>query len=187
MSPRFTISDTPIAGVKVLTRSPASDARGFLDRLFDLDELAAALDAPKVAQINYSLTRQPGTIRGMHYQEAPYRDTKLVTCIRGEIFDVAVDLRADSPTFLHWHAERLTPTNLKTMLIPHGCAHGFQTLAPDCELVYVHTGAYRPDAQGAVHSGDPRLAIAWPQPITMLSPKDAAVPMLTGDYAGIRP
>ena len=185
MSPRFAVSDTPIAGVKVLTRSPVGDARGFLDRHFDVDELAGLLGGKPVAQVNHTLTRERGTVRGMHYQTPPHAEAKLVSCLRGEVFDVAVDLRRGSPTFLRWHAERLSPGNHKTLLIPEGCAHGFQALAPDCELLYVHTAPYAPNAEGGVHPRDPRLGISWPEPIAMLSPRDEAHPPIAGGFTGI--
>jgi dTDP-4-dehydrorhamnose 3,5-epimerase len=185
MSPRFTISDTRLAGVKVLTRAPVGDARGFLDRLFDLDELGKLLGGKTVAQVNHTLTKERGAVRGLHFQLPPHAEAKLVSCLRGEVFDVAVDLRRGSSTFLKWHAERLSQSNHRSLLIPEGCAHGFQTLAADCELLYVHSAPYKPETEGGVNVRDPRLAIAWPERITMLSPRDEAHQMLTDAFPGI--
>jgi dTDP-4-dehydrorhamnose 3,5-epimerase len=103
---------------------------------------------------------------------------KLVSCLRGEVFDVAVDRRQDSPTFLQWHAERLSADNHKTLAIPEGFAHGFQTLTADCELLYLHTAAYEPDAEDGLNALDPGLAIDWPLPISDRSVRDQALPAI---------
>lgn len=185
MNKRFTIEDTPIAGVKLLARAAVGDARGFLDRHYDAGELEPLLGGRRVAQVNHTLTKEKGTVRGMHFQRPPSAEAKLVTCVRGEVFDVAVDLRRGSPTFLKWYAHRLSPSNHRTLLIPEGCAHGFQALTSDCELLYVHTAPYDPDAEGGVNPRDPRLAILWPAPIAVMSPRDESRPFLTGDFEGI--
>lgn len=185
MSPRFLVTDTQIAGVKVLTRAPFGDERGFLDRLYDFDELRAVLGGKRVAQVNHTLTRERGAVRGMHFQHPPFAETKLVSCIHGEVFDVAVDLRRGSPTFLKWHGERLSSDNKRALLIPEGCAHGIQTLTPDCELIYAHTAPYAAESEGGVNPRDPKLSIDWPQPITLLSARDAAHPMITPAFQGI--
>ena len=147
--------------------------------------LVAFSAGPSASLLNCGLWRERGTVRGMHYQTPPHAEAKLVSCLRGEVFDVAVDLRRGSPTFLRWHAERLSPGNHKTLLIPEGCAHGFQALAPDCELLYVHTAPYAPNAEGGVHPRDPRLAISWPEPIAILSRRDEAHPPIADGYTGI--
>ena len=107
-------------------------------------------------QINHTLTGRRGTVRGMHYQRPPHAETKFISCLRGEVFDVAVDLRHDSPTFLRWHAEVLSAENHRTLVVPEGFAHGFQTLAEDCELLYLHTAAFAADSEGALNANDPR-------------------------------
>jgi dTDP-4-dehydrorhamnose 3,5-epimerase len=151
--------------------------------------LASAFDAAGVrkpiAQINHTLTRRVGAVRGMHFQWPPHAETKLVSCLRGEVFDVAVDLRRHSPTFLQWHAEVLSPANQRSFLIPEGFAHGFQALAADCELVYVHSAPYVPEAEGAVSVRDPGLKIAWPLAISELSERDGRHPFLTPQFEGI--
>jgi dTDP-4-dehydrorhamnose 3,5-epimerase len=120
----------------------------------------------------------------LHLQN-PDAQAKLVAALAGEVFDVAVDVRAGSPTFLRWHAELLTADNHKTLLLPEGFAHGFQALCDDCEVLYLHTDVYDPDAEGALHAEDPRLGIRWPLPISGLSPRDATHPFVTSDCSGV--
>lgn len=187
MSARFDLLDTALDGLKVLQRKPIGDSRGYLERLFCATELDEFIAGKAIAQINHTLTGQRGTVRGMHYQVPPHSETKLVTCLRGEVFDVAVDLRRDSPTFLHWHAEVLSAGNHKTLAIPEGFAHGFQTLADDCEMLYFHMAPHHPGAEAALHACDPRLAIAWPLPVGGLSPRDACHPLIDSAFTGIQP
>ena len=182
---RFRILDTPLAGLKVIERRQISDSRGFLSRIFCSEELRkAGWDTP-IAQINHTLTRQPGTVRGLHYQRPPHSEIKLVSCLRGEIWDVAVDLRKDSPTFLSWFGQNLSSENGLAMLIPRGFAHGFQTLEDDCELLYLHSHAHCPESEGAVHPEDPRISVRWPSEITALSQRDSSIPFLSADYQGM--
>ena len=169
---RFTLIETPLSGLTLLQRHPIGDQRGYLERLFCREELAAIIGGRAIIQINHTLTARSGTIRGMHFQRAPHAEMKLVTCLHGEVFDVAVDLRRDSPTFLHWHAEHLGADNHRTLVIPEGFAHGFQTLTDDCELIYLHTALYNPAAEGGLNALDPRLAIGWPLPVTEISERD---------------
>jgi dTDP-4-dehydrorhamnose 3,5-epimerase len=176
---RFTIHPTSIDGLSVIQRHPIGDERGYLERLFCTQELTGIVGTRQVVQINHTLTAKPGTVRGMHYQHPPHAEMKLVTCLRGEVFDVAVDLRADSPSFGRYHAETLSADNHKTFAIPEGFAHGFQALTDDCELLYLHTAAYQPDAEDGVNALDPALAIAWPLPISERSARDQALPLST--------
>jgi dTDP-4-dehydrorhamnose 3,5-epimerase len=111
---------------------------------------------------------------------------KLVSCLRGEVWDVAVDLREGSPTFLQWHAERLSADNGVALLIPEGFAHGFQTLGDDVEMLYCHSAAYTSAAEGGLHPQDPRLGIAWPVAVTELSARDAGHPAITEEFKGVR-
>ena len=185
MTRRFDVTDTPLAGLTFIRREPVRDARGYLERLFCEDELSPWLHGERVAQVNRTLTRRRGTVRGMHFQRPPHAETKIVSCLRGRVFDVAVDLRKGSPTFLEWHAEVLDADEHTMLLIPKGFAHGFQTLTDDCELLYVHTAAYEPSAEGALNARDPRLAIRWPEAIADLSERDAAHPMLGAAFHGI--
>lgn len=182
---RFVVVDTPLDGAKVLERKPIGDARGFLERLYCAEELAEILGARRIAQVNRTLTRRRGAVRGMHYQEPPHAETKLVTCLRGRVFDVAVDVRAGSPSFLRWHAVELDGDGARTYAIPEGFAHGFQALTDDCELLYLHTAAHAPAAERGLHPQDPALAIEWPLPIAELSPRDAAHARVTSSFRGV--
>jgi dTDP-4-dehydrorhamnose 3,5-epimerase len=182
---RFSVIPTPLDGLVVIERQRLQDERGFLSRLFCADELRpSGFDQP-VAQINHTLTRRRGAVRGMHFQHPPHGEVKLVSCLRGKIFDVAVDVRAGSPTFLQWQGEILCADNARSLLIPRGFAHGFQALEEDCELLYLHSAPYVPDAEGALNFGDPKLAIRWPLPVTDVSERDQTHPFIAPDYAGI--
>jgi dTDP-4-dehydrorhamnose 3,5-epimerase len=183
---RFDLVDTPLAGVKIVRRQRVQDTRGSLSRLFCSQELAAAGWRDPVAQINHTVTVRAGTVRGLHFQHPPHAEAKLVSCLRGEVWDVALDLRADSPTFLQWHAERLSAENGVALLIPPGCAHGFQALTDNAEMLYLHSMPYTPAAEGGLHPLDPRLAMAWPLPLTELSARDAGHPNLDESFTGVR-
>jgi len=137
-------------------------------------------------QINHTHTRTAGTIRGMHYQSPPYAEMKLVSCIRGKIWDVAIDLRADSPTFLHWHAEILSPENGRALLVPEGFAHGFQSLIDDSEIVYCNSAPYAPEAEGGVLYCDAKVDIEWPLQPTVISDRDRKHPLIDKDFLGVR-
>jgi len=183
---RFEVADTPLAGLRLVQRQRLGDSRGFLARVFCADELRAAGWSRTVAQINHTFTARRGTVRGLHFQQPPHAEMKLVSCLRGEVWDVAVDLRAGSPTFLQWHAARLSADNGHALLIPEGFAHGFQTLSDDAEMLYCHSAAYNPGAEAGLNVRDPRLAIAWPLPIAEVSPRDAAHPDIGADFKGVR-
>jgi dTDP-4-dehydrorhamnose 3,5-epimerase len=187
MSARFDIKSTPIADLHVLQRRPIGDSRGFLERLFCREELQALLAGKSIAQVNHTFTATRGTVRGMHFQHPPHAEIKFVSCLRGEVYDVAVDLRRGSPTFLQWHAERLSADNHRTLVIPEGFAHGFQTLSENCEMLYFHTAAYHPASEDGLNAGDPRLAIQWPLPLAELSQRDAGHPHLGDDFLGVGP
>lgn len=185
MSSRFDILDTPLAGLKLLQRKPIGDTRGYLERLFCQEEFQSLIPDRKIMQINHTLTATRGTVRGMHFQYPPHAENKIVSCLLGEVFDVAVDLRQNSPTFLHWHAETLSAENHRSLLIPEGYAHGFQSLTDNCEMLYFHTASYHAEAEGGLNPIDPRLAISWPLRMAELSPRDAGHPLLNSDFAGI--
>ncbi len=182
---RLTILDTPIADLKIVERRQLGDSRGVLARVFCADELAVAGWHKPIIQINQTLTQKLGTVRGMHFQLPPYAEMKLVTCLRGSIWDVAVDLRAGSSTFLQWHAEEISAANHRALLIPEGFAHGFQSLSDDCELIYLHSAAHAPGAEAGLNPQDSMLSISWPLGITELSTRDAQHPMLDHHFKGV--
>jgi dTDP-4-dehydrorhamnose 3,5-epimerase len=186
VSDRFDIAATALKGVLVIQRKPIGDSRGFLERLFCANEMQPLIGERSIVQINHTLTARRGTVRGMHFQHPPYAEMKLVSCMRGEVFDVAVDLRDGSPTFLQWHAEVLSPTNFKSLLIPEGFAHGFQALTDDCEMLYLHTVAYQRGAEAGLHPSDARLGIQWPLEMAELSPRDAGHPIVASSFRGVR-
>jgi dTDP-4-dehydrorhamnose 3,5-epimerase len=183
---RLEIQSLPMTDLKLVQRQHLGDTRGHLSRLFCSEELARAGWTTPVAQINFSATARCGTVRGMHFQYPPHAEFKLVSCLRGAVWDVAVDLRAGSPTFLQWHAEQLSAENGFAMLIPAGFAHGFQTLSDDVELLYCHSCAYQPESEGALDALDPRLAITWPVNVTERSARDCSHAPLGNDFEGLR-
>jgi dTDP-4-dehydrorhamnose 3,5-epimerase len=176
---------THIEGVIVAETTPFADRRGAFTRLFCQKELADVFGTRQIVQINHSRTTQLGAVRGLHFQHPPHAEMKLVRCIRGKVWDVAVDLRAGSPTFLQWHAEVLSADNTRMMSIPEGCAHGFQVLEADSELLYLHTAAYTPAAEGGVRHDDPRLGISWPIAVTDMSERDLSHPLIPADFPGL--
>lgn len=182
---RFDFIQTPLTGLMLVQRKAIEDHRGFLSRFYCAEEFRAAGITKPIAQINHTLTRKKGAVRGLHFQQSPQAEAKLVSCLKGEILDVAVDLRRDSPTFLQWHGEILSAINRTSLLIPEGYAHGFQALTEDCELIYLHTAAYHPEAEGALNVADPKLNIAWPLPIDDLSERDRNHPFIKSDFQGI--
>ncbi|MGE5294482.1 MAG: dTDP-4-dehydrorhamnose 3,5-epimerase [Solirubrobacterales bacterium] len=182
---RFSFSPTSLDGLTVVWRKAIEDERGFLCRVYCSDEFRDVGLTKDIVQINHTLTRIQGAVRGLHYQCPPHCETKIVNCLRGEIFDVAVDLRQGSPTFLRWYGEILSADNRKSLLIPEGFAHGFQTLTSDCELLYFHTAAYAPGAEGGLHVLDPHLAIVWPLPVEQLSNRDQGYAFVDSRFRGI--
>lgn len=182
---RFQVTELPLPGLKGVMRQRMGDSRGFLSRLFCADELEAAGWRKPIAQVNHTLTARRGTVRGMHFQKPPHAEMKLVTCLRGEVWDVAIDIRQGSPTFLRWHAERLSADNGLAMLLPEGFAHGFQALTDDVELLYCHSALYVPDAEAGLHPQDSALSIPWPLPVGELSARDASRPMLGAEFSGM--
>lgn len=182
---RFIAETTPLAGLLQLRRLPRADARGYLERLYDQTDLAGIFGERVVRQVNRTLTRKQGTVRGMHLQAGEHADAKLVTCVKGKVFDVAVDLRHGSETFLRWHGVVLDGEGGESLFIPEGFGHGFQTLTDDCEMLYLHTAAYEPGAEIGIHPEDVALAIAWPWEITDMSARDASHPRIDASFKGV--
>jgi dTDP-4-dehydrorhamnose 3,5-epimerase len=176
---------TELPGVLVAETTAFVDQRGAFSRWFCEEELDEVMGQRRIAQINYSRTTRLGALRGFHYQTAPHAEMKLIRCLRGRVFDVAVDLRRGSSTFLRWHAEELTPTNARMLVIPEGCAHGFQALEAESELLYLHTALYAPEAEGGVRFDEARIAVPWPLPVVDLSQRDRSFPVLDAGFSGI--
>ena len=181
----FVATDTDLLGVKLIRRQLLGDARGFFSRFFCAEKLAQVGWTKSIAQINHTFTAERGTIRGMHFQYPPDAEMKLVSCTRGEVWDVAVDLRRDSPTFLQWHAEHLSADNHCALLIPEGFAHGYQTLTDNVELLYCHSSSYAPHSEAGLHALDKRLAIAWPLTPNGLSVRDSGYAMIDDTFQGV--
>jgi dTDP-4-dehydrorhamnose 3,5-epimerase len=169
-----------IDGVLELVGQPFADHRGSFLNAFRAQEpsFAEAWGDRRIAQVNLSRTDDVGTVRGLHLQAPPHSEAKLVRCLRGRVWDVAVDLRPGSASFGHWHAVELCPSSSNALLLPEGCAHGFQVLEDSSELLYLHSGAWVPQAETGVRFNDPQLAIPWPLPPTGLSERDLALPLL---------
>lgn len=185
MNSRFAVLDTPLLGLKLIQRNPLGDSRGYLERMFCAEELGSLLADRLIVQINHTRTDKNGTVRGMHFQYPPHAQTKMVSCIVGEAFDVAVDIRPKSATYLRWHAEYLSAGNHRTLCIPEGFAHGVQTLTDGCELLYCDTATYQPEFEGGLNPLDPRIDIRWPLPVANLSPRDGAREWITRDFVGV--
>lgn len=154
------------------------DRRGRFARTFCAEEFARAGLETQWLQMNTSLTAAVGTVRGIHFQRVPHKETKLIRCVRGAVWDVAVDLREGSETFGHWASLELTAENGQMMYLPEGFGHGFQCLVEGSELVYLHSANYAPDHEGGVSHSDPSLAIDWPLPVCGVSPRDSGLPLL---------
>ena len=182
---KFLIIDTTIEGLKVIERQPIGDHRGFLARLYCSEELKSVGWQKPIAQINQTVTTKMGTVRGLHFQYPPYAEMKLISCLKGEIWDVAVDLRKSSPTFMQWYAEKLSAENHRALLIPEGFAHGFQTLCDDCELLYFHSAPYFRESEAGIRANDPKLKISWPLNFYEISHRDKMHSLLDDQFEGL--
>jgi len=182
---RFDFHPTPLEGLWVVQRKPIEDQRGFFCRFFCAEEFQAAGLKNPLAQINHTYTKKKGAVRGLHFQYPPHAESKIISCIHGEVFDVAVDIRKGSPTFLRWHGEILSATNQKSLFIPEGFAHGFQTLTKNCELLYLHSEPFHSQAEGALHVTDPGIGIVWPIAVAELSERDRNHPFIDSDFEGL--
>ena len=172
-----------LGGATLVELEPIEDERGFFARAWSPDEFEEqGLDA-RIAACNVSLNRRVGTLRGLHYQEAPYGEAKLVRCTAGAVYDVIVDLRPGSPTYCQWHAAGLTARNRAALYVPVGFAHGFQTLEPDSEVLYMMSMGYVAEAARGVRWDDPAFGIEWPEADRTMSARDGSYP----DFVPERP
>ena len=172
------ITTAPLAGVAVIDLERKEDDRGFFARTFDREQFAEAGLEPLVEQCNLSYNSRAGTLRGMHYQVAPATEAKLVRCTAGAIVDTVVDVRPDSPTYLQHFSVELTADNRRSLYVPPMFAHGYQTLVDGAEVSYQVSQAYTPGTERGLRHDDPALGLSWPLPVTTISGKDAAWPLL---------
>ena len=180
---RFNIFKTTIDALKLVQRKPIFDKRGFFERLYCFEELKDLINGKNIIQINRSYTKLTGTVRGMHLQKPPYAEIKMVLCLKGKVFDVAVDFREGSPTFLKYHAEILSEDNNYMLIIPEGFAHGFQTLEDNCEILYFTTAQYNSEFEIGLNPMDPILNIKWPIKISVISEKDKSFPFIDNNFS----
>jgi dTDP-4-dehydrorhamnose 3,5-epimerase len=172
------ISITPIAGVMLVEGAPQDDSRGSFVRVFCADTFRAHGMPERFVQTSLARNAKRGTLRGLHFQRAPFEEGRLVRCTRGALFDVVVDLRPGSVTYRRWHAETLSADNGRALYIPEGLAHGYQTLADDTDALYFMTTAYAPDHAAGLRWNDPTIAVAWPLPDPILSDRDRMLPVI---------
>lgn len=174
---------TGIAGAFEVRHDVRSDERGRFARQYCDREFRNAGLNTKWVQVNHSITRGPGSVRGVHFQRPPSAEAKLVSCPVGKAFDVAVDLRKRSPTFLKWAAVEIDEAT--SFYIPEGCAHGFQALTDELHLIYQHSAYYAPDAEGGVRFDDPAIGVDWPLEPVNLSKRDRSFPLIDASFEGI--
>jgi dTDP-4-dehydrorhamnose 3,5-epimerase len=170
--------ETKLPGVFLVDLESANDNRGFFARGWCKKEFADHGLTAEINQVNVSQNHLAGTLRGLHMQTEPYGEAKLVRCISGSIFDVAVDMRESSPTYLQWSGHELSAENRRALFIPEGFAHGYQTLADDTEVFYLVSEFYAPGAEAGYRYNDPRIGIEWPADVIVISEKDAGWPLL---------
>ncbi len=176
----------PLEGAYTIDLTPRGDSRGRFTRLFCARELAEIGHDKPIVNVNHSYTQKKGTIRGMHYQNAPDCEIKIVKCIRGAIWDCIVDVRENSPTFLQWTAVKLSENNDRMIYIPEGFAHGFQAISEDVEIVYFVSNYYSPTNEAGLRFDDPAVKIAWPLEPTEVSERDRTHHLIDGDFRGVR-
>ena len=176
---------TPLKGSFEIDLEPFQDDRGWFARTWCKNEFQQIGHTKEWVQLNHSFTAKKGSVRGMHFQYPPYGEIKMVRCIAGSIYDVIVDIRNGSPTFLQWSGIELSAVNKKMLYIPEGFAHGFQTLSDDTELIYHHSSFYVPGHEGGLRFDDKKINIKWPLPVADISERDKQHPEITEDFKGI--
>ncbi len=176
---------TELPGNYLVSINTFSDNRGWFSRYFSKDTFERIGHAKEWVQMNHSFNTMKGTLRGLHFQVGAAKEVKLVRCIAGAVWDVVIDLRADSPTYLQSFGHLLSAQNKLMMYVPEGFAHGFQTLSDNCELLYHHTGYYSRELEGGLHYNDPALGIRWPEPVAVISERDLSFPFIDSTFKGI--
>ncbi len=164
--------ETKIKDLFIIEPEPFTDNRGMFYRLYCENELKEIGFTHSIVQINLSINLKKGTIRGMHFHYPPKTEIKIVKCLKGSIYDVVIDIRKDSPTFLKWHNEILSDENMRSLYIPEGLAHGFQTMEDNCEILYLHSKFYSSEYEGAIRYNDPKINVTWPLEVTEISERD---------------
>ncbi len=176
---------TSLPGAYIIELETFRDERGLFARTYCQREFETIGHHREFVQFNHSRTKETGTVRGMHFQHPPHAEIKLIRCIRGRVYDVIVDLRKGSPTFLKHIGLELSEENMRMIYVPEGFAHGFQTLEDNTELIYHHTAFYAPRSEGGFSFNDPTVGINWPLPATVVSDKDRNQEALGPSFAGI--
>lgn len=174
-----------LKGAFTIDVQPFQDNRGFFTRTFCEREFAEHDLVQHFVQANHSGTHGKGLIRGLHFQQPPYAEVKVVKCVRGAIFDVIVDVRKGSPTFLQWYGAELTEENKRMMYVPDGFAHGFQSLTDYSEITYLVSNFYNRESEGGVRYDDPKVNILWPMPVALVSEKDLKIPLIDPNFEGV--
>ncbi|MHB1166206.1 MAG: dTDP-4-dehydrorhamnose 3,5-epimerase family protein [Candidatus Nanopelagicales bacterium] len=185
LTPELSIQATTIEGVYLIGRERKADPRGYLERIFDWASLSGIMAGRPIKQVNVTHTTHAGTIRGLHVQVPPMVECKLVSCVSGAIFDVAVDLRRDSRTFGRWFGVELTAENGNALFVPEGCAHGMQSLKSDTQVLYAHTAEFSKLHEMGLHPFDPQVAVDWPLPSTGLSRRDDECLTVLDDFLAV--
>lgn len=178
-------TETSLKNSYIIDIEPLADDRGWFARTYCKNEFNKIGLTQEWVQLNHSFTRQKGTIRGMHYQLPPYSEIKLVRCIAGAVYDVIIDLRIESSTFLKYFTIELSSKNRRMIYIPQGFAHGFQTLTDDSEIIYHHSQFYMPGAEGGIKYNDPKVNIEWPLPVKNISSRDNLHSLINNNFKGL--
>jgi dTDP-4-dehydrorhamnose 3,5-epimerase len=178
--------ETPLKGAYIIELEPFRDSRGLFARTFCKKEFQKIGHNKEFVQFNHSLTLQKGTIRGMHYQVPPNSEIKLIRCVRGNVYDVIIDIRSGSTTFLNYFAVELNEDNMKMIYVPEGFAHGFQTLENNTQLIYHHTQFYSPQHERGIRYNDPVIAVEWPLEPMNVTEKDKNYPLIDNHFKGIK-
>ena len=179
------IRELEISGVFEVTRQVRKDSRGDFARLYGVDDLSLTIWPWPVGQVNISRTQKSGTVRGIHFQDSPFLEAKLVSCIKGRLWDVAVDLRRQSKTYLQYIGLELSASLANALLIPPGFGHGYQTLEDETEIVYIHSSPYRSSADVGISPFDKTVNITWPQQVKTVSPRDLGLPVVDSAFKGL--
>ncbi|GGA90322.1 dTDP-4-dehydrorhamnose 3,5-epimerase [Neiella marina] len=185
MNQDFSLEPLPLAGAFRIRHKVFADQRGMFKRIGCHQTLLDAGVDAQPRQVNCSMTPVKGTVRGMHYQMPPAAEVKIVNCFHGELFDVLIDLRPNSATFLQWHGERLSADSHTSLIVPKGFAHGFQALSDNVLMMYLNSTDYSPDLEGGLNPLDPTINVKWPLPVVGLSAKDGGREFIDSHFDGI--